>query len=57
MPDTESVKLYDITIFISIVFFFFVFIFSLPVVDAQLDDVGFSFVKNSISAIEKRGEL
>uniref|UniRef100_A0AAX7T9Q9 Rho GTPase activating protein 10 n=1 Tax=Astatotilapia calliptera TaxID=8154 RepID=A0AAX7T9Q9_ASTCA len=35
--------------------FFFVFIFSLPVVDAQLDDVGFSFVKNSISAIEKRG--
>uniref|UniRef100_A0A669DXW9 Rho GTPase activating protein 10 n=1 Tax=Oreochromis niloticus TaxID=8128 RepID=A0A669DXW9_ORENI len=34
---------------------FFFFIFSLPVVDAQLDDVGFSFVKNSISAIEKRG--
>uniref|UniRef100_A0A668RHU2 Rho GTPase activating protein 10 n=1 Tax=Oreochromis aureus TaxID=47969 RepID=A0A668RHU2_OREAU len=24
-------------------------------IDAQLDDVGFSFVKNSISAIEKRG--
>lgn len=28
-----------------------------PAVDAQLDDVGFNFVKNSISAIENRGEL
>uniref|UniRef100_A0A672Z1V8 Rho GTPase activating protein 10 n=1 Tax=Sphaeramia orbicularis TaxID=375764 RepID=A0A672Z1V8_9TELE len=26
-----------------------------PVIDAQLDDVGLSFVKNSINAIEKRG--
>lgn len=28
-----------------------------PAVDAQLDDVGLSFMKNSISAIETRGEL
>lgn len=28
-----------------------------PAVDAQLDDVGLSFVKTSISAIETRGEL
>lgn len=27
-----------------------------PTVDAQLDDVGLGFVKNSISAIEKRGK-
>lgn len=26
-----------------------------PTVDAQLDDVGLGFVKNSITAIEKRG--
>lgn len=26
-------------------------------VDAQLDDVGLGFVKNSISAIEKRGKF
>lgn len=25
-------------------------------VDAQLDEIGVSFVKNSINAIEKRGE-
>lgn len=31
--------------------------FSPTAVDAQLDDVGLSFVKNSISAIETRGEL
>lgn len=28
-----------------------------PAVDAQLDEVGVSFMKNSISAIETRGEL
>lgn len=28
-----------------------------PTVDAQLDDVGLGFVKNSISAIEKRGKF
>lgn len=35
------------------------FIFSLltTAVDAQLDDVGLSFLKNSINAIETRGEL
>uniref|UniRef100_A0A8C9XZP9 Rho GTPase-activating protein 10 n=1 Tax=Sander lucioperca TaxID=283035 RepID=A0A8C9XZP9_SANLU len=31
------------------------FSFLPPAVDAQLDDVGLSFIKNSISAIEKRG--
>lgn len=31
--------------------------FLTPAVDAQLDSVGFSFVKNSINAIETRGEL
>lgn len=37
---------------------FTTFLFFLPpTVDAQLDDVGLSFVKNSISAIEKRGDL
>lgn len=29
----------------------------LPAVDFRLDDVGLSFVKNSISAVETRGEL
>jgi len=28
-----------------------------PAVDAQLDEVGLSLLKNSISAIETRGEL
>lgn len=34
-----------------------VFPLSPPAVDAQLDEVGLTFVKNAISAIEKRGEL
>lgn len=41
--------------FIAILFFFMFFVFFLTTVDAQLDDVGLGFVKNSISAIEKRG--
>lgn len=31
--------------------------FFLTAVDAQLDNVGLDFVKNSISAIEKRGKF
>lgn len=36
---------------------YFNFFFLTSAVDAQLDSVGFSFVKNSINAIETRGEL
>lgn len=41
--------------FLAVLFFFMFFVFFLTAVDAQLDDVGLGFVKNSISAIEKRG--
>lgn len=36
---------------------FSIFFFLTTAVDAQLDDVGLSFLKNSINAIETRGEL
>lgn len=53
VSDTESVKWYK-----PVYKHGFALLFKFPpAVDAQLDDVGLSFVKNSISAIEKRGEL
>lgn len=37
--------------------FIYVYCLLSTAVDAQLDDVGLDFVKNSISAIEKRGKF
>jgi len=36
---------------------YIVMTFVYSIVDAQLDDVGISFVKNSINAIEARGNF